>query len=373
MINQEKKRIVLTGGLSGGHVYPLVAVARAIRTETTDPVKFLYIGSKGTFEDKAMHDDGIKTRYILSGKVRRYFSLMNLIDPFKGIIGFVQSLWHLYFFMPDVVFAKGGSVSLPVCLAAYVYHIPFVIHDSDAVAGLANRFLSWFAARIAVAYPYTLTFFAQDKTALTGNPIREEIINGDAHRCDARFMFSPERPVVLVLGGSLGAHSLNKAVAKILPDLLREAQVLHQTGDNNHHETVALVAEYGIKAGRGGYHAVPFLHGQDLSDAFARADLVVSRAGASAITELAACGKAAILVPLPSAANDEQRMNAYEVAKVGGAIVLEEQNLGEHMLLSKIEAVMRDPILRADIAKKIRVFHNPKAAEMIAEGVLSLT
>lgn len=366
------KRIVLSGGLSGGHVFPLAAVSRSIQGRSSEPVSFLYIGSNGAFEKAAMEGEHIESRHILSGKLRRYFSFKNIFDPLKAAIGFVQSLWYLFLFMPDAVFAKGGSVSVPVCLAARVYRIPVVIHDSDAVAGAANRFLARFAARIAVAYPSAAEFFPAEKTAVTGNPIRPSILSGDAERANQAYGLRPDTPLVLVLGGSLGARSLNQAFGKVLPNLLREAQVIHQTGSVNHDAAVALAGELGIKAGRDGYFPVPFLSGPDLADVLVRADVVISRAGANTISELAALGKATILVPLPTAANDEQRMNAYEVAGVGGAIVLEQQNLGEHIFFSKIEGLLKDPALRGDMAEKIRVFHNPQASDMIADGILSL-
>lgn len=365
-------RVVLTGGLSGGHTFPLIAVARAIRARAGMPAEFLYIGSRGQFEERAMTAEGIPVRYVLSGKMRRYFSFRNFIDPFKVPIGFFQSLWHLFRYMPDAVFAKGGSVSVPVCLAAAVFRIPILIHDSDAVAGRANRLLARFATRIAVAYPSAQEFFPAKKTALTGNPVRAEILAGDPAGADARFGFSADRPVVVVLGGSLGAQSLNKAVVRILPQLLREAQVLHQTGNDNYHEAVALAGEVGVKAGYGGYVPVPFLGASDLALALARADLVISRAGAGSIAELAACGKPAVLVPLSTAANDEQRKNAYDVAHVGGALVLEEANLGEHILFSKVDELLRNAELRSAMGRGIRAFYNPDAADMIAEGVLSL-
>ncbi len=365
-------RIVLTGGLSGGHTFPLIAVARAIRERAGVPVSFLYLGSEGQFEGSSMSAEGIPMKGILSGKIRRYFSLMNLIDPFKVPIGFMQSLIHLFSFMPDAVFAKGGSVSVPVCLAAWVLRIPIVIHDSDAVAGRANRLLSRFASRIAIAYPSAQEFFPAGKTALTGNPVRNEILQGDARRADERFGLSPEKPVVLVLGGSQGAKSLNKAVIRMLPELLPEAQVVHQVGETNYEEAVTLAGEVGVKAGYGGYVPVPFLGPQDLADIMTRADLVISRAGAGSIAELAACGKTSILVPLPTAANDEQRKNAYDVARFGGALVLEEGNLGEHLFFSEVDSILKNSDLRADMARKIRSFHNPEAANMIADGVLSL-
>lgn len=368
-----EKRIVLTGGLSGGHVFPLTAVARAIEVRSSEPVRFLYVGSNGAFEKAAMSEAGIPSKRILSGKVRRYFSLMNLVDPFKAVIGLAQSLWHLFVFMPDAVFAKGGSVSVPVCLAAWIFRIPIVIHDSDAVAGSANRFLARFASRIAVAYPSALSFFPESKTAITGNPVREGLLSGNPDRTDERFGFAKDKPLVLILGGSLGARSLNIAFMRTLTKTLSRAQILHQTGAANHREAIAIAGEAGVKEGREGYVAVPFLQAGELADALARADIVISRAGAGTISELAATGKASILVPLPTAANDEQRMNAFEVAKLGGAIVLEEQNLGEHLLFSKLENLLDDPVFRRDIAEKLRVFHNPEAANILADGILSLT
>jgi UDP-N-acetylglucosamine--N-acetylmuramyl-(pentapeptide) pyrophosphoryl-undecaprenol N-acetylglucosamine transferase len=365
-------RVVLTGGLSGGHTFPLIAVARAIRERAGIPVSFLYLGSSGQFEGSSMSAENIPMKGILSGKIRRYFSFMNFVDPFKVPIGLVQSIFRLFVYMPDVVFAKGGSVSVPVCLAAWMLRIPIVIHDSDAVAGRANRLLSRFASRVAIAYPSAQEFFPAGKTALTGNPVRSEILSGDAGRADARFGLIPEKPLVLVLGGSQGAKSLNDAVIRILPELLREAQVIHQVGEANYREAVAFAGEVGVKAGYGGYVPAPFLAPEDLADAMARANLVVSRAGAGSIAEIAACGKVAILVPLPTAANDEQRENAYDVARLGGALVLEEGNLGEHLLLSEIDALLRNPDLCADMSRKIRSFHNPEAANMIADGVLSL-
>ena len=365
-------RIVLTGGVSGGHTFPLIAVSRALKQASSEPLKLLYIGTKGPFEDVLISGEGIPAKYIFTGKWRRHFSMLNFLDLFKLPIGFFQAWWHLFIFMPDAVFAKGGSVSVPVGVAAWTLHIPIVIHDSDAVAGRANRFLSKIAARIAVAYPTAKEFFPEAKTALTGNPVREEILSGDPSRARSRHHLSEGKPLVLVLGGSQGARSLNVAVARILPSLLHVAQVLHQTGAGNFDETVRLAGELGIKAGREGYIPVPFLTSQELADALALAEVVVSRAGAGSITELAAIGKVVILVPLLSAANDEQRMNAYEVARFGGALVLEEGNLGEHLFLSKVEELLANADLRAKMSEKIKLFYNPEAANAIASGILSL-
>ncbi len=365
-------RIVLTGGISGGHTFPLIAVSRALKRVLQDKVELLYIGNKGPFEDVLIAGEGIPAKYILTGKWRRYFSILNFTDLFKIPVGFLQALWHLFRFMPDVVFAKGGSVSVPVGVAAWVLRIPVVIHDSDAVAGRANRFLAKFASRIAVAYPTAKEFFPAWKTALTGNPVREEIIAGDATRARRQHRFSESKPVVLVLGGSQGARSLNTAFVRILPGLLRTAQVLHQTGAANFADVTLRAGELGIKAGHEGYVPVPFLTSQELADALALSVVAVSRAGAGSIAELAATGKPSILVPLPNAANDEQRMNAYEIARFGGAVVLEEGNLGEHLFLAKVTELLQDQALRAKMSEKIKLFSNPEAANEIAAGILSL-
>lgn len=370
-------RIVLTGGVSGGHTFPLIAVAQALskRFPSSSPIggggiEFLFIGSRGRFANDAMAQAGIPTKYILTGKWRRYFSLLNLLDPFKVPIGLAQALWHLFWFMPDAVFAKGGAASVPVVLAAWLYRIPVLIHDSDAVAGRANRFLSHFASRVAIAYPSAHKFFPVKKTALIGNPVREEILSGDPGRAAGRFGLSPDKPIVLVLGGSLGARILNEAILRVVPALLEKGiQVIHQTGSSHHARIVAAVEAYGLKIGESGYAPQPFLDPGELADALAAATLVVSRAGAGSIAELAATKKAAILVPLETAANDEQRMNAYDVAELGGALVLEEANLGENILFAKIEGLLQDQELRKTMGEKLSSFYHPDAAAQLADGI----
>lgn len=366
-------RIVLTGGVSGGHTFPLVAVARALRKKLSNNVEFLFIGSEGSFENDAMKQENIPMKHVLTGKWRRYFSLQNIIDPFKVPIGFVQALWQLFVFMPDAVFSKGGSASVPVVLAAWVYRIPVLIHDSDAVAGRANRFLARFASRIAIAYPSAHNFFPANKTVLTGNPIREELLSGESERFTKQFGLSLEKPIILVLGGSQGAQTLNAAILRILPSLLeKNIQIVHQTGKKNHESIVSSVEAYGVKIGESGYVPRAFLSVLELADALRVATLVISRAGAGSIAELAATKKAAILVPLLEAANDEQRMNAYDVAALGGALVLEETNLGEHILLEEIQELLSHPEVRQSMGEKLSSFYHPDAADTIASGVYDL-
>ena len=366
-------RVVLSGGVSGGHTFPLIAVARALRKQYPDGIEFLFIGSKGRFEGDSMKAEGIPAAYVQTGKLRRYFSFRNFIDPFKVPVGIIQSLWKLFLFMPEAVFAKGGSASVPVVIAAWIFQIPVVIHDSDAVAGRANRFLSRFATRIAIAYPGARRFFPADRTALTGNPVREELLAGDAARAAENFGLSPDKPTLLVLGGSQGAVVLNEALLHILPELINAGvQVLHQTGSDNYKLIMDIVRENGIDAEKSGYIIRDFLSVADLADAYALATVVLSRAGAGSISELAATKKAVILVPLKSAANDEQRMNAFDVAEIGGAVVLEEPNLGEHLLLERIMELIGDASLRHTMGEKLSAFYHPDASGAIASGIKSI-
>ena len=365
-------RIVLTGGGSGGHVMPLVAVAESLRKKIDTQLDFLYIGSKGKIEQDAMDEAGIPVKFILTGKMRRYFSLYNFVDIFKIPLGCIQALWHLLWYMPDVIFSKGGHVAVPVVLAAWVYRIPIMTQDSDAVPGMATRILGKFADRVAVAYPSAMNYFPKNSVALIGNPVRSLIVGGDADTARGLFGLRADKPVVLVLGGSLGARIIDKAITAILPKLLTQTQVIHQTGEAHYEETVALAAEGGIVDTESGYIPKAFLQIEELRQALALADIVVSRAGANAIAEIAAVGKPAILIPLASAANNEQRMNAYEIARVGGAIVLEDGNLGESILLAKIQALIADTQLRSTMAQSIQVFYHPDAADIIADELIRL-
>lgn len=367
------KRIVLTGGLSGGHTFPLIAVARALEKETGGDCEFLFLGSRGQFEERAMQEAGIPCRFIVTAKWRRYFSLQNFIDLFKLPFAFLQSLWYLLWFMPDAIFSKGGAASVPIAVAAWIYRIPILLHDSDAVAGKANRFVSRFADRIAIAYENARQYFPANKVALTGNPVREDILKGDATRGRENLGFVAERPILLVIGGSLGAERLNKSTVRMVPDLLKAGyQMIHLTGEAHLEVVQAEAISLGIQPDSG-YIAIPFLSAAELADAYAAATVVISRAGAGTIAELAALAKTAILVPLPTAANDEQRKNAYEIEQHGGAVVVEERNLGSHLLMNIIRDIIDHPDRSKAMGEKFRTyFSHPDAATTIAKGLISL-
>jgi UDP-N-acetylglucosamine--N-acetylmuramyl-(pentapeptide) pyrophosphoryl-undecaprenol N-acetylglucosamine transferase len=365
-------KIVLTGGGSGGHLFPLIAVARKLKDKLGPEASFLYIGSGAQMERSVMQQEGIAAKFVLSGKLRRYASFQNFIDIFKVPVGFIQALWILLRFMPDAVFSKGGYVAIPTVLAAWVYRIPVLIHESDAVPGMANKFLANFATRIAVAYPDAQDYFPKDKTAYIGNPIREDIADGDAEMLRRQLKFTESKKTILVIGGSQGSQVINNAIIKVLPQLLEYVQVIHQTGENNYDEVVTFAGEQGIKAGHDGYYPTKFLQDNMMRDAYALADLVISRAGANSIAEIAANRKPAILVPLEGSANDHQKINAYEIAKIGGAVILEEINLGEHLLLENIKKILFEEGYGESMGEKISTFYHKNAAEVIANSIVEI-
>lgn len=365
-------RIVLTGGGTGGHLTPLVAIADKLKVKLGSEANILYVGSGAEMEKQIMNEEGIPTRFVISGKMRRYFSLDNFVDFFKVPIGFVQSLWILLRFMPDVIFSKGGYVAVPIVLAGWIYRIPIMIHESDSTPGLANQFLAKFSNRIAVAYPSAAEYFPKEKTALVGNPIRFQITDGDPLILRQEIGFTQSRKTLLILGGSQGSKVVNDAIVRILPQLLQHFQIIHQTGQAHLENVLREAAVMGVKAGHDGYYATAFMNANKLRDAFALSDLVISRAGATFITEIAANGKPAILIPISESANDHQRMNAYALAQIGAALVLEETNLGEHILLEKINHILGDEDLQRNMIEKIKTFYHPTAADVIANGIIEI-
>lgn len=363
-------RIVLTGGGTGGHLIPLIAVVRKIKEKNSE-AEFLFIGPNGGLEKKLMSAENIPTKNIMAGKMRRYFSWLNFVDFFKIPIGIFQSLWHLLWYMPDAIFGKGGYASLPVVIAGWIYRIPIMIHESDANPGLANSMLAKFSERVAVSYPQAENYFPAKQVVLTGNPLRADIAMGDAQKIIQNFSLSPSKKTIFVYGGSQGSAIINEKVLNILPELLKKYQVIHQTGEKNFEDAKNKAGVLGVKAGREGYYPIAFV-GEELKDILAATDVVISRAGSNSISEIAAVGKPAIIIPIGNSANDHQRMNAYTLAKSGGCVVLEESNLGENMLLGTLEKIINDENFRANLSVNIKNFYHADATERIADGILGM-
>lgn len=363
-------KIVLTGGDSGGHIFPLIAVSKKIKEKFLD-AEFMFIGPKGKMEDKIIGgDENINIKNILTGKFRRYFSFLNFVDAIKMPIGIIQALWYLLWFMPDAIFSKGGGASLPVVVAGWLYRIPILIHESDSKPGLANLILSKFADRVAISYLSAQNYFIPGRTVLTGIPLRLDIVNGDAKKAREFFSLTESKKTIFVFGGSQGAKKINDAIMDILPELHKKYQIIHQTGENNFEEVKKKAGEEGFKVGHDGYYPVPFI-GEELKDVLAISDLVISRAGGNSIAEIAAVGKPAILIPIEKSANNHQNINAYNVSEAGGCIVLEENNLGD-ILKMKIDEIMENEEERKKLSENIKKFYYPDAAEKIAEGIIGM-
>lgn len=318
------KKIILTGGGTAGHVTPNLALIPSLKERGYE---IRYIGSYQGIEKKLIEDAGIPYDGISSGKLRRYFDLKNFSDPFRVLKGYGEACKLMKTYKPDVVFSKGGFVSVPVVLAAKRYHIPAIIHESDMTPGLANKLSIPSAKKVCCNFPETLKYLPEDKAVLTGSPIREELLKGDRLSGLQYAHLSAEKPVILVIGGSLGSVTVNQAVRSLLPRLLPDYQMVHICGKGNLDESLI---------GTPGYVQYEYVDAP-LRHLFAAADLIVSRAGANSICEILALRKPNILIPLSAAASrGDQILNATSFAKQGFSTMLEEEALNDDSLYQAI-------------------------------------
>lgn len=369
-------RILFTGGGTGGHVYPIVAVGRALKALPTPPNERweLFFAGPTNFPLKDLETEDVKITSVPSGKIRRYFSLLNMLSPFIFLWGIIRALWVVWRIMPDVIWAKGGYGSVPIGIAGWLYHIPLFIHESDAIPGAANLFLRHLAARIAVAFPETVTYFPKKRTAVVGNPTRQGIINASAENAKTTFKLTRGKPMLLVLGGSQGAASINALIAEALPLLLPEFDVILQCGRSHFKsftEELTSVFRFPVP-GTPGLRVLPLLSEDELGQALAASCLVISRAGASSIFDIALSGRPSILIPLKSAAQGHQERNAFDYARGGGAVVLQENNLTPHLLVNEVKRITGNKELAQSMAKSARAFTNANAADTIAHEIFKL-
>ena len=318
------KHIVLTGGGTAGHVTPNIAL---IPTLKAAGYQISYIGSYEGIERKLIEEMGIPYYGISSGKLRRYFDPKNFSDPFRVLKGFHEAKKLLKKLKPDVVFSKGGFVTVPVVIAAKRCKIPAIIHESDMTPGLANKLCIPSAVKVCCNFPETVSSLPADKAVLTGTPIRQELMKGDKEAGRQFCGFTSDKPVLRVIGGSLGAASVNDHIRKILPELLKAFQVIHLCGKGKMDETLK---------GTEGYVQYEYIK-EELPDLFALSDVVISRAGANAICEISALHKPNLLIPLSAnASRGDQILNARSFEKQGFSMVLEEEEITDEKLLDTI-------------------------------------
>ncbi|OPJ60852.1 undecaprenyldiphospho-muramoylpentapeptide beta-N-acetylglucosaminyltransferase [Clostridium oryzae] len=317
-------KIIMTGGGSAGHVTPNLALIPKLKENGFD---VQYIGTENGIEKKIIMDQNIKYHAISSGKLRRYFDVKNFTDPFKVIKGIFEAKSIIKREKPDVVFSKGGFVSVPVVMGAFFNGVPVVSHESDMTPGLANKISLPYCSKICVTFPETLQHINKDKGVLTGTPIRKELLEGSRIKGMRFCGFDKSRPILLIIGGSLGSKVINDAIRKNINQILEKYQVIHICGKGNLDSSITSE----------GYRQFEYIS-DELPDLLACADIVVSRAGANVIYELLALKKPNLLIPLSrKSSRGDQILNANSFKNRGFSVVLEEEELTEEKLMSYIE------------------------------------
>ena len=364
-------KILFTGGGTGGHVFPLVAIAREIRRiYPKKDLEFYYLGPKDELSLIYLSQEDFNIKTIISGKIRRYFSWQNFLDIlFKIPFGFLQSFFIILKMKPDLVFSKGGSGSTSVTFSARLLKISVFIHESDAIPGLSNQKTAKWAKKIFTSFPKT-EYFNPDEITLVGNPIRNEIVNGDEKIAGELFDLTFLKPIFLIIGGSQGSEAINDFVLLILNELLKNYEIIHVCGRENLKQVQAEAQVVIDKNLEKYYHSVGFLDEEKIKHAYKVSDMIISRSGSGSIFEIAAVGKPSILVPLPTAAANHQAKNAYVYAETGAAIVMEQNSLMQNLFMEQIELLFLHPEKLEEMKRSALAFAKPLAAKAVAREIL---
>ena len=361
-------KIVLTGGGTGGHFYPLIAIAENLKkvalSEKIIDLDLFYFGSK-IFDADSLFDNNISFVEVPAGR-------FTIAEFPKAIIGIFTALWQLYKVYPDLVIGKGGFDSLPTLVAAFILRIPVLIHESDSIPGKVNQLAGKFAKRVAVSFEEAGLYFKSEKIAWTGQPIRKEIILPAKEGFFEYFKLNPGLPTILVLGGSQGADAINEIILEALPRLVEKYQIIHQVGPKNLEEIkIRIETILSKSADKERYLPIGSLNPLGLKMAAGVAKLVISRAG-SMIFEIAVWGLPSIIIPLPSAHADHQRKNAFNYARAGACIVVDETNLSDDLLIGEIEGIFTNPIKMDNLKAGAAKFARRDAGGVIAREALAI-
>ena len=371
------RKIVLTGGGTGGHFYPLMAVAEEIyaiaEEEKMLEPKLYYIGPS-VLDKQALLEQNIIFKQSPAGKMRKYFDIKNFSDMVKTAIGVIKATFQLFFIYPDVVFSKGGYAAFPTTMAARILNIPVIIHESDAKPGKANLWASKFARAIAVSYPGVADKFPvrdKKKFALTGHPVRKLLMQPQKGEAAYKYLnLSSEIPTIFVFTGSLGAQAINKVILNALPTLIKKYQIIHQTGKDNIDDVKAVssvILENNPHKDR--YLPFAFLNSRAIRMVAGVSQLVIMRAGTGTISEVAAWGLPAIVIPIPEEISHDQTANAFTYARTGAAVAIKQKNLTEHILLSEIERILSSQEIQDEMRKSAEEFARPDAARKLARVI----
>lgn len=369
-------KIVFTGGGTGGHFYPIIAVVQKVNQiidhEHIINAKLYYI-SDSPYDKELLIENELFYEEIGSGKMRTYFSFKNFSDIFKIFFGTINAIFKLFSIYPDVVFGKGGYASFPTIFAAKLLRIPILIHESDSAPGRVNRWAGRFAKKVAVSFPEAAAYFDKEKTAWTGQPIRNEI-ESSAPRKEALSYFKLESdiPTIVILGGSQGAEIINNAILDALPRLVENYQIIHQTGVKNF-KTVTGQAEVILSGNKNKSRYLPmnFLNSLQIKMAAGAATIIISRAG-STLFEIASWGVPSILIPFTNSNANHSKKNAFSYARAGACSVIEEANMTANILSSEIERILNDKTSYELMKQSAKAFSKPGAAEKIARQLVNI-
>lgn len=369
-------KILFTGGGTGGHFYPIIAVAEALNDAVRERKLLepeLFFAAPDPMDREMLYANNLKFVPTAAGKVRNYTSILNFFDYFKTAWGVFRSILRIFFLYPDVVFGKGGYASFPTLLAAKIFRIPVVIHESDIEPGRVNAWAGKFAEKIAVSWAEAAQYFPKDKVAYTGNPIRKAVLVPSREGSFEFLKLDKEVPTIFVTGASQGAQAINDVVISALPQLLEHYQVVHQTGEANFAEVEGrarvVLAKNPDLAKR--YRAYPYLNDLSMRMAAGAARLVISRAG-STIFEIASWGLPSILIPIPRPISHDQEGNAFAYARTGAAVVIEQNNLTPGLLVSEINRILGDEVTKHKMSAAAKNFARPDAAALIANALLDI-
>lgn len=369
-------KILFTGGGSGGHFYPIIAVAEAINDEVRERHLLepkLYYAAPDPYDREVLLANNMTWIPASAGKMRNYASILNFIDYFKTAWGVARAIVSIFFLYPDVIFSTGGYASFPTLVAARLLKIPVVILQCDVDPGRVNKWAASFATKIAVAFAEGAEPFPKEKVAHTGNPIRKAALVPAREGGHEFLKLKKDVPVILVTGGSQGSQTINDAVINALPKLLEEYQVVHQTGRANFADVVGR-SRVAVPDSATLERYKPFDYLNDLATRMAAgsASIVVSRAGAGNIFETASWGLPAILVPIPEPISHDQTKNAFAYARAGGASVIEQNNLTPGLLVSEIHRILGNEDIKHKMQNSARQFARPDAAKIIANALLDI-
>ncbi|MEK7668983.1 MAG: UDP-N-acetylglucosamine--N-acetylmuramyl-(pentapeptide) pyrophosphoryl-undecaprenol N-acetylglucosamine transferase [Patescibacteria group bacterium] len=368
-------KIIFTGGGTGGHFYPIIAIIESIQKIAKEKKLItpeMYFFAPAPYNQGLLYDHNIKFKKVTAGKIRRYFSILNFFDLFKTAWGVIGALLDVFDIYPDVVFSKGGFGSFPTVLAARILRIPVFIHESDSVPGKANKWAGKFATRVGISYKEAFPFFKEDRTIHTGQPILEERLTPITNSATEFFGFNQTIPTLFIMGGSQGAEFINNAILDILPDLVKSFQIIHQTGQANieimKESAAAILLE---NQHRARYKPFAYLNGLEMRMAAGVANLIISRAG-STIFEIASWGKPAIIIPITNSNGNHQVKNAFTYAKIGACSVIQEENLKPNILLTEIKRIIESKEISGKMIEGAKNFFKPGASDTIAHELLSI-